>query len=143
MSTRPYVFIGKFPNESFDYYLPIAAAVDPTNTDDVVEAVTLSAAPSGVGELTLAGLEYDDVTKAVRATVSGGQPGRIYTLRYGLTFGSGDLRELLATLTVARELRTDRPQVPPARDFGGTIRWPHSAIAVIGVSHYGDGSVYG
>jgi hypothetical protein len=134
---RPVVLMAKYPDETFTYSVSLTSIMNGGS----VQRVAVASAPSGLEELRLTDL-VGDGTNAV-LTIAGGQPGRIYTIKYAVTFDNAEVRELLATLTVGRVLRTDQPGIPHSEDFGGTLRWPPEVVAIYGFNQYGDGSVYG
>lgn len=82
---------------------------------------SLSAAPSGVGELALLALTV--VRNVATVSVSGGVAGRVYTLSAVTTDASGDEFQVLAFLTISDTLETDPPPVPPDAGFGTAILW--------------------
>lgn len=116
---RPVVLRAKYPDEALDYSVPIAALVEPS--EDVMVTLAVTCAPSGDGELTLADLVVDEA--AIWVKLSGGQPGRIYSVRYVATLETGAAREIVANLTVTRVLPTDQPQVAPDTGFGPPLTW--------------------
>lgn len=115
---RPVVLMAKYPDETFTYSISLIGIMDGGSID----GLAVASAPSGAGELTLSELNADGPNAIV--VVGGGQPGRIYTLKLGISLDTGDARELLATLTVGRVLITDQPGVPDTVDFGETLVWP-------------------
>jgi hypothetical protein len=135
---RPLTFRSKFPDESLVYSLPIGVLIEPT--EDVLHTVLIACAPSGPGELELLDLIADD--DAIWLTLSGGQPGRIYTLKYSAVLASGNVRQVIANITVARAQVTDQPPAPPSTAFGTPVRWPPTNTAVYGESKYNQGGIY-
>jgi hypothetical protein len=120
---RPYVHPAKFPDDMVDCPLPLDATA--LTGDGPITAVSVAAAPSGVDELTLTAPTVD--TNAVWVTLAGGQPGRIYTLKYLATLASGQVREIVASITVARVQVTDQPTAPASNGFGATVTWSGGA----------------
>jgi hypothetical protein len=135
---RPYVHAAKYSDDTLDYALPLNVVLQ--SGDGAVQAVSISAAPSGLGELRLLTPTVD--VNAIWVTLSGGQPGRIYVLKYLLTLGSGEVHEVLANITIARVLVTDQPAAPPATDFGGMVTWSATGAALYGVADYNEGGTY-
>jgi len=135
--SRPVVLKGKYPEESVLRSIPLASVT----SDGTPTRLAVASAPSGFDELLITGLALD-ADNAVM-TIAGGQPGRIYSIRCGVTLDGGVVREIVATLTVSRVLLIDQPLEPGSEDFGHTRRWPDEPVAVYGESKYADGTNYG
>jgi hypothetical protein len=116
-SSRPYVFPAKYPLDYGTLTMPSSVAVL-SDTDDPA-GVSVAASPSGPGELLITDVQIDN--SVITTTVSGGQPGRIYALKFLVPMFNGFVREVIASLTVARELITDQPLPPSSMDWGPPV----------------------
>ena len=92
--------------------------IDPLDAQ-LATALSLAAAPSGSGELTISGLAYG--AGIVTFSASGGQPTRCYTLMLSVTRSDGAVGEYLLRLRVDPVLSTDTAQVAPSSGFGTPI----------------------
>ena len=88
----------------------------------VLTGLTLSAAPSGTGELVITALGYGAGTWRFKA--AGGQPTRCYTLLLSVSRSDGMVSEYLLNLRVGFVLTTDQAQVAPVAGFGTAVSWP-------------------
>jgi len=95
--------------------------IDPLDAQ-VLSSLSLAAAPSGSGELTISALEF--AAGIVTFTAAGGQPTRCYTLLLTATRSDGLVSDNVFKLRIGSVLLTDQPQVPPAAGFGVAIEWP-------------------
>ena len=88
----------------------------------VLSSLSLAAAPSGTGELTISALAF--AAGIVTFTAAAGQPTRCYTLLLTATRSDGLVSDYLFKLRIGNVLVTDQPQVPPTAGFGTAIVWP-------------------
>jgi len=95
--------------------------IDPLDAQ-VLGSLSLSAAPSGTGELAISALAF--AAEIVTFTAAGGQPTRCYTLLLTATRSDGKVSDYLFKLRVGNVLVTDQPQVPPAAGLGTAVVWP-------------------
>jgi hypothetical protein len=95
--------------------------IDPLDAQ-VLSSLSLAAAPSGTGELTISALAF--AAGIVTFTAAGGQPTRCYTLLLTATRSDGLVSDYLFKLSVGNVLVTDQPQVLPAAGFGTAVVWP-------------------
>ena len=95
--------------------------IDPLDAQ-VLSSLSLAAAPSGTGELTISALAF--AAGIVTFTAAAGQPTRCYTLLLTATRSDGKVSDYLFKLRVGSVLVTDQPQVPPAVGFGTAVVWP-------------------
>ena len=95
--------------------------IDPLDAQ-VLSSLSLVAAPSGTGELTISALAF--AAGIVTFTAAAGQPTRCYTLLLTATRSDGKVSDYLFKLRVGNVLVTDQPQVPPAEGFGTAVVWP-------------------
>ena len=94
--------------------------IDPLDAQ-VLSSLSLAAAPSGTGELTISALAF--AAGIVTFTAAAGQPTRCYTLLLTATRSDGKVSDYLFKLRVGNVLVTDQPQVPPAAGFGSPSTW--------------------
>ena len=95
--------------------------IDPLDAQ-VLTALSLAAAPSGIGELTISALAF--AAGIVTFTAAAGQPTRCYTLLLTATRSDGKVSDYLFKLRVGNVLVTDQPQVPPTTGLGAAVIWP-------------------
>ena len=95
--------------------------IDPLDAQ-VLSLLSLAAAPSGTGELTISALAF--AAGIVTFTAAAGQPSRCYTLLLTATRSDGKVSDYLFKLRVGNVLVMDQPQVPPAGGFGTAAVWP-------------------
>ena len=88
----------------------------------VLSSLSLAAAPSGTGELTISALAF--AAGIVTFTAAAGQPTRCYTLLLTATRLDGKVSDYLFKLRVGSVLVTDQPQVPTAAGLGTAVVWP-------------------
>jgi hypothetical protein len=103
---------------SLDYSLDISAAVDPAQ--DFIFFAQASVAPSGLGELALSDLQMSELTLTL--TTTGGQPGRIYTIKLDVTMGDGRVYEFLVYQGTPPGLRGFPTPPPPTPGFSTPIQ---------------------
>jgi len=94
--------------------------IDPLDAQ-VLSSLSLAAAPSGTGELTISALAF--AAGIVTFTLASGQPTRCYTLLLTATRSDGLVSDYLFKLRVGSVLVTDQPQVPSATGFGAAATW--------------------
>lgn len=95
--------------------------IDPLDAQ-VLSSLSLAAAPSGTGELTISALAF--AAGIVTFTAAAGQPTRCYTLLLTATRSDGQVSDYLFKLRLGNLLVTDQPQVLPATGFGTAVVWP-------------------
>lgn len=95
--------------------------IDPLDAQ-VLSSLSLAAAPSGTGELTISALAF--AAGIVTFTAAAGQPTRCYTLLLTATRSDGKVSDYLFKLRVGNLLVTDQPQATPAAGFGTAVVWP-------------------
>ncbi len=95
--------------------------IDPLDAQ-VLSSLSLAAAPSGSGELTISALAF--AAGIVTFTAAAGQPTRCYTLLLTATRSDGLVSDFLFKLRVGSVLVTDQPPVPPVAGFGAAAVWP-------------------
>ena len=95
--------------------------IDPLDAQ-VLSSLSLAAAPSGTGELTISALAF--AAGIVTFTAAAGQPTRCYTLLLTATRSDGLVSDYLFKVRVGNVLVTDQPQVPPAAGLGTAVVWP-------------------
>ena len=95
--------------------------IDPLDAQ-VLSSLSLAAAPSGTGELTISALAF--AAGIVTFTAAAGQPTRCYTLLLTATRSDGKVSDYLFKLRVNSALVTDQPQAAPSAGFGTAVVWP-------------------
>jgi hypothetical protein len=95
--------------------------IDPLDAQ-VLSSLSLAAAPSGTGELTISALSF--AAGIVTFTLAAGQPTRRYTLLLTATRSEGLVSGYLLKIQVDYVLITDQPQVAPSVGFGTAVVWP-------------------
>jgi hypothetical protein len=95
--------------------------IDPLDAQ-VLSSLSLAAAPSGTGELTISALAF--AAGIVTFTAAAGQPTRCYTLLLTATRSDGQVSDYLFRLRVGNVLVMEQPQVPPAAGLGTAVVWP-------------------
>ncbi len=117
VSREPIWLASKLPTAIKGYRYEI----DPLDAQ-VLSSLSLAAAPSGTGELTISALAF--AAGIVTFTLAGGQPTRTYALLLTATRSDGLVSDYLFKLRVDSVLVTDQPQVPPATGLGTAVVWP-------------------
>jgi len=92
--------------------------IDPLDAQ-VLSSLSLAAAPSGTGELTISALAF--VAGIVTFTLAGGQPTRRYTLLLTATRSDGLVSDYLFKLQVDPVLSTDQAQAATSAGFGAGL----------------------
>jgi len=87
----------------------------------VLSSLSLAAAPSGTGELTISALAF--AAGIVTFTLAAGQPTRCYTLLLTATRSDGLVSDYLFKVQVNPVLVTDQPQGAPSAGFGSVATW--------------------
>lgn len=92
-----------------------------------VSSVSISAAPSGAGELTISNLSMTG--SVVTAFISGGVAGRQYVVKIDVSYGGASVYSKLIGLTVAPILANwDTMPDPPSAGFGTPLVWTGGTI---------------
>ena len=94
--------------------------IDPLDAQ-VLSSLSLAAAPSGTGELTISALAF--AAGIVTFTLAAGQPTRCYTLLLGATRSDGVVSGYVFKVQVDPVLTTDQAQVAPSAGFGTAATW--------------------
>ena len=108
----------------------LAAAVKPYRFEispldqQLLTRLSMSAAPSGTGELVISALGYG--AGIVTFTAAAGQPTRNYTLLLTATRSDEMISEYLLKLRVGFVLVTDQAQAAPSAGFGAVLTWSPS-----------------
>jgi len=92
--------------------------IDPVDAA-LLTGLSLAAAPSGSGELTVSGLGF--ASGLVSFTLSEGQPGRCYTLLLTATRSDGMVSDYRFRVHVDCVLPTDQAQAVPSAGFGTPV----------------------
>ena len=87
----------------------------------LLTGLSLAAAPSGTGELTISALVCGSGVVTFKA--AGGQPGRTYSLMLSATRSDGVVRGYLLNLRVDPVLAADQAQAVPSAGFGTALTW--------------------
>jgi hypothetical protein len=95
--------------------------IDPLDAQ-VLTGLSLAAAPSGTGELTISALAF--AAGIVTFTAAAGQPTRCYTLLLTATRSDGKVSDYVFKVRVNSVLVTDQPQAAPSAGFGTVVAWP-------------------
>jgi hypothetical protein len=107
----------KWPDTAFDFFVPVPCDIDPTA--DFIATVTLACAPSGTGEMQISNLVA--VPGGLSYTATGGQPGRLYRLKFSITMVNGRVFSFLGEQWVTALLPGDQPFAPTSPGFGTAI----------------------
>ena len=94
--------------------------IDPLDAQ-VLNSLSLAAAPSGTGELAISALAF--AAGIVTFTAAAGQPTRCYTLLLTATRSDGLVSDYLFKVQVNPVLVTDQPQGAPSAGFGSAATW--------------------
>ena len=116
INVDPYWLEPKLPAEVKPYRFEISPL-----DQQLLTGLSMSAAPSGTGELVISALGYG--AGIVTFTAAGGQPTRCYTLLLCATRSDGMISEYLLKLRVDPVLMTDQAQVAPSAGFGTPVLW--------------------
>lgn len=112
------VWVGpKRVREALDYTIDITDDVDP-DADVIIGAVG-QVAPSGTGELVLSQITV--VGFLVTVFLSGGQPGRTYTIPLTISMANNRVFEFIRTVSITPDLITDQPQPVPSAGYGPVV----------------------
>lgn len=112
----------KLPDAILDYALNITPAIDPS-VDFAVNA-NVAIAPSGAGEMAASNLYITThalcgVTNTLlTATMTGGQPGRTYQIKFDVTMSDQRVFSFLVNQDIPVIISGVTPTVPPSADFG-------------------------
>lgn len=113
----------KDPGDRATYGLDASGAL--AATGDSFLSVAVCAEPSGTGELAVEAVSVSG--GVVSATLSGGQPGRTYSLRVTALTVAGSSLEWFAALPVAAPTGSPAAQTAPSAAFGPPATWSLSA----------------
>jgi len=94
--------------------------IDPLDAQ-VLSSLSLAAAPSGTGELTISALAF--AAGMVTFTAAAGQPTRCYTLLLTATRSDGQVSDYVFKVRVDPVLITDQAQAAPSTGFGTANTW--------------------
>ena len=94
--------------------------IDPLDAQ-VLSSLSLAAAPSGTGELTISALGF--ASGIVSFTLAAGQPTRCYTLLLTATRSNGQVSDYVFKVQVDPVLITDQAQAVPSTGFGTANTW--------------------
>lgn len=109
----------KLPGATLDYTLDVSCAVD--TTVDIIQTVSAAIAPSGAGEMV--GSNLTIIGDTATMTMTGGQPGRIYSINMVFTMFDNRIFEFLVYQGVPPALRGYPPMPPPSPGFGTPLVW--------------------
>lgn len=109
----------KLPDAILDYTLDIGAAIDPAV--DFIVSATAAVAPSGAGEMQPSNLRVAGA--CLTLTMTGGQPGRTYTVKFIVPMTDNRIFEFLVRQYVPPLLPEDLPQAIPDPGFGPPATW--------------------
>ena len=87
----------------------------------MLSSLSLAAAPSGTGELTISALAF--AAGIVTFTPAAGQPTRCYTLLLTATRSDGQVSDYVFKVRVDPVLITDQAQAAPSTGFGTANTW--------------------
>lgn len=93
---------------------------------DSVTALSISAAPSGAGELELISVTL--VGDTIVFTAGGGQPRRDYTIKALATMSNGRVYEFVGEMTIVPVLESDQPAGAPSTGFGPEVTWGGAGV---------------
>lgn len=111
--------------DDLDYYLDVSAAINQYN--DSINQVSASIKPSGVGELQPVFLSIAD-DNVIDIWLSGGVPGRVYTIKIDVTGSSNRIYSWLVTLPIDKKYSIPPFPLPPSPGFGPPIIFVNSVI---------------
>lgn len=117
VSLKPIWLPSKLPTAIKGYRYEI----DPLDAQ-VLSSLSLAAAPSATGELTISALAF--AAGIVTFTAASGQPTRCYTLLLTATRSDGLVSEYLFKVRIDPALVTDQPPAAPSAGFGTAAVWP-------------------
>ena len=116
MGREPIWLAPKFPTAIKGY----RHEIDPLDAQ-VLSSLSLTAAPSGTGELTISTLAF--AAGIVTFTAAAGQPTRCYTLLLTATRSDGLVSDYVFKVHVDPVLITDQAQAAPSTGFGTANSW--------------------
>jgi len=115
------------PLEDLDYYLNVAAPL--TQFNDSISTLTVSVAPSGTGELQPTYLNtFDSEQHIIELWLSGGVPGRVYTVRVDMVTINARTFSWLVTLPIDLQYAVPPIPLPPNPGFGPPLPWANVPI---------------
>lgn len=106
-------------NAVLDYYLDVSNDVTPEQ--DYIMQATAVVAPAGEGELDLRSLYVEGFV--MRVTVLGGQPSRIYNVRFDVLMATGRQLSFRVNMAIPTELPGYRIPLPPVPGYGPPLLW--------------------
>lgn len=112
----------KAPGATLDYSLNLAAPL--ADIADVIVSASVAVSPSGSGELAIGGLACAGAV--LTATLSGGVPGRNYSVRFDVQTAGGDDLEYTLGLLIDPSLAAFPLPTPPGAGFGTAVTWTAS-----------------
>jgi hypothetical protein len=115
---EPTWLTAKLPTDLRQY--PVA--LDPSDAA-AIASMSVAAAPSGDGELAIAGLTFTPATGSAVLTLGSGQPTRRYTLLLTLTRVGGLVSDYLIAISVGPVLSGDQAPAAPSTGFGSPVAW--------------------
>ena len=113
------------PDDVLDYSLDWSAIL--ADAGDTIASAAVSVAPSGAGELTASSLAV--VGGVMTVWLTGGVPGRAYTVRAEIATVNGRTIERLIGLRINAALATWPFPLPPSLGFGTPVTWGAGAPA--------------
>lgn len=118
----------KLPLSSLDYTENVAAAItNPfTGIADPLSSLSLSAKPSGAGELVVSALSVDTTGFLVTWFTSAGQSGQVYEMQLVATCASGRVYVWTFGQVCQQPFQTSPTPPPPDPGFGTPITWAAS-----------------
>lgn len=105
------------PDDSLDYNLDLTAVMSATS--DVIESVSISAAPSGSGELVLSNAYVGGYL--IEFFASGGVAGRLYAILINVVTGAGREYSWLANIAIDPTYAIPPIPIAPNPGFGTAI----------------------
>jgi hypothetical protein len=107
------------PDDDLDYSLDLSALL--TDAGDTLSSVSLSTSPWGAGELVASNLTA--AGSIITAWLSGGVPGRDYTVKVEAQTVGGRLLEYLPHLLIGPDLAANPIPAPPNAGFSVALTW--------------------
>ena len=114
------------PDDNLDYSLDLASVL--SEQSDTAVTISVSASPSGAGELLITQLYADG--DLVVVWLQGGVASRVYKVRVDVTTINGREYSLIAKLAVSDDTAVPPVPLPPSPGFGAAITWTPGAVVV-------------
>ena len=114
------------PDDNLDYGLNLARIL--SSQGDAVVQISASAAPSGIGELSIP--QVYAVEDLVVVWLGGGVPSRVYQVRVDVLTTDGREYSIISKLVISGDTLVPPAPSPPSAGFGAPTTWSSGGIII-------------